>query len=1132
MRQQFRQRGCLGFAIAVVWLALFAPCGVWAQDETPPPSTTSKETEPAPQPAKATHEKPLPGEALPEVYHLRDKDGKLQKVPGFTLEIFMELWKLKNQLDQQNRPPRFSISTLTLTGSAVEGRADLVADFTIVVHESGWILVPLRLAGAVLREPPSFEGPGERVHDVAPDGNGYVVWIRSEPGTTHRVKLHLWAPLEQVGPESHLRLSVPRSPVAKLELLVPLEQAEASVSEGSTLEAATPAADGQTQLTVVGLRGQFDLAWHAADARIARLPTVLEATGAVSVRFDGHSVNSEAKLTVRSSGGEFESFRVRLPPGAEYVPTSQGTSTVVPVETDDEADDASGKLYEVRLARKTAGPVEVRFVTERAYDPQSDDPPVELAGFEVIEAARQWGTLTVQVSGNWHVQWGPMRNIRQTEELAGLMGRDESTHAFEYSVQPFSLTARIRPQERRIRAEGDYVVEIGRDEARLRARLKYTIRGAKARTLEVDAQGWDVDLIGPGNLVNVDVVGAGQNSPLVIPLLQLTSGELEVTFEARQEISPESPTVSLHLPVPRGESVAPANVTIVPDDNIEILIDPERTVDLVAQPVRPKGPELPERQQPPLYLRTDGESPMLVASIEVHKQEISTALAAQIALGDREAVVDQRMTFQVSYEPTDHLVLGVPRALRIDEMTVSLDGQRLAPTTVRERGQGRESDVVPVRVALPQPRIGRIELQIKYTVPHEKLADQASTRVVVPLVIPGEGKLTHNQVTLAPESGVSVSYPRGPWTEASRGSRSAGATALTLTAENAIAEVDLAVTFEELPTEHATTVEQAWIQTWLTESGRHDRAVYRFTSTEPSLRLSLPDGAELASLEVDGRRILDLQGESRELVIPLGNASAGQRLLELRYHFSQRPGRGAVAIEAPRIKPAPWAHRLYWQLVLPSAEHIVGASGNYAREYRWVWSNLHWRRQPVLSQRELESWIGVAPPPGNARLNGESEEDFARRQETQAASANHYLFSTVGAAEPLEVHTLSRARLVLFASLPLLLCGLLLIYVPGLRHPAVILVAAVTVAAISIIDLELAVLLAQAASLGLVLAVLAVLLARVTVRASVSATAARESSGAIERPFSDPYFRAPGSGSQPSTATNPLVSSSTPESHA
>jgi hypothetical protein len=1131
MRQRLDHCGRINLAWTAAVLAALECGRLLAQEPPLPTPAKPADAAPAASPALPADDKVLPGEALPKLYYLPDKDGKLLPVPGFTWERFFQLHKLQNGLDEKEQPPAFSIPSLLLSGTATGQQVNLTADFTVAVHESGWVRVPLRLASAVLREPAKFDGPGEHETDLDADGGGYVAWIRSEPGTTHRVQLQISALLVQTGSESHLQLTVPRATLSQLKLQVPVAKAIATISEGSQLESVTPAADGGSLIAAAGLRGEFDLAWHAAESQVAQLPTVLDATGAMLVRIDGRTINTDAKLTVRSSGGEFDRFQVRLPPGADFVPTPQTAATVTMAEGEGQR----GKLCNVQLARKTAGPVEVRLVTQRAYQPSRDGESLELGGFEVVDAVRQFGTMTVQVTGNWQVQWGEMRHIRQTDEVVRLMGQDEPTAAFEYTMQPFSLVARVKPQETRIRVAGDYVILVSSEEAELRATLRYTVRGAKVRALEVDAPGWDVDLIGPGNLVNVDAVAAGQNSPLVIPLLQATSGDVEVTFAARQEIAPAAGKISLRLPVPRGQSVSPANVTIVPADNVELLLETDETVDLASQSVRPRSLELPERQQEPLYLRTVGDSPTLVASIKVHQQEITSALSTQLEIDELETLVDERLTFQVSYEPTDHVLLGVPRGLRADALAVTLDGQRLTPSPLRERGGEAAADVVPMRCLLPAPRIGRLELQIKFAVPHSKLASQANTPLVVPLVIPAEGVLTANDLLVVPRTGITATYPKGPWTLDTRGPRQSNAGALALSATSAIPSVLLAVSSNERQIEQATTIEQAWIQSRLTASRRQDRAVYRLSTSEPSLRLVLPAGAELATreLQVDGRPVqpqLQLQGESRELVIPLGSPTGTQRIVELRYHFAERPAKGDLVLEPPRFRSVGWVHQLYWELVLPSTEHVLGTPADFAREYRWAWSNLFWQRRPSLDERDLENWIGAAPSANIPPASDETGDEPGARRAGPVPAANRYLFSTIGAPDALRVHTLGRSRLVLLASLAVLACGLALIYLPALRHPAALLVAAVAIAAAGLIDPESGVLIAQAASLGLLLVLVAYLLARISGRPKTATAPVRGSSQALERPYSETYPRGPAATVQPSTATNPFVPAQAPES--
>ena len=1099
-----------------IWLLFLAIPAVPAQEVAASPESAAPVAEPG----------TLPGEAGPPVYYLKDKNGKLQAVPGFTLEEFIDLFKLKNQLDQQNQQPDFTIDQLTLTGSAAGDHVELLARFSVTLHKSGWVRVPLRLDSAVLKELPSYDGPGKHFMHFEPDGDGYFSWLRGEQDKPHQLTLKLLAKVSQIGPEAHLRLNVPRVAVSTLQLQVPLENAVAKVSEGSTLESIRKLDGGRTELKVMGLGSECDVAWHAAASQVANLPTILEASGNLLVRINGRSVNTEAKLNVRSFGGEFDQFQVRLPPGADYVGTPQPGAALIAMD----AEASRGKLYEVKLDKKTAGPVEIRLVTERAHNPQQAEELLELAGFEVAGAVRQWGTIAVQVQGNWQVLWGQTNHVRQVDEFAGPLPRDEIMAGFEYFVQPYSLTARVVPQKTRVRAEGEYVLLVGSDQAQLRGKLKYTIRGAKVRALEIEVPGWEVDTVGPASVVDVNAAVIDQTSPFVIPLLQPASGELELTFEAHQKTSGQNGRLSLEIPRPLGEVIAPATVAVLAEDNIELVVQPDETMGLVPQALRTQIKQLPEKQQDPLYFLTEGNTAKFVASAKVHEQAVSAATTIQLDVDDRETRVDERVSLQVSYQSADHLTLGVPRAVRPDRLTVTLDGQKLLPAALRERVEGDSTDVVPIRFALPTPRIGRCELQVNYVVPHEKLSTQTNTLVTVPLVIPGEGQVTSSELAVTPKSGISVSYPKGPWVEDPRNRRTADTHGLALTARRAVSEIVLALSSKERHTENSMTVEKAWIQTRLSDSRRQDRAIYRLTTSEPSLKLSLPPGADLASLEleIDSRAVKPQLDQKRDLVVGIVSNSRGEHLLELRYHFIEPQPPGQISLAGPQIKSANWIQQLYWQVILPANEHLLTVPRHFSSESAWVWKNLFWQRQPSLEQPELESWLGSTSTAASAPKSGESPELLAARERARLNATNRYLFSTAGMVGPLEVYSISRARLVFFASLPLLAGGLLLIYFPAARHPAVLFALAVLVASGSLIDPDTALLLAQAASLGVALTVMAAILARTSIRPMPSTIAVRGSSRAIERSATEMYQRAPGTGSQPAS-TNPLVSTSAPE---
>ncbi len=150
--------------------------------------------------------------------------------------------------------------------------------------------------------------------------------------------------------------------------------------------------------------------------------------------------------------------------------------------------------------------------------------------------------------------WGPRQSVRQVDDLPESLRRDDLTAGFEYFVQPCSLAARVVPQKTRVSVDPEYLLLVGEHRIHLRAKLKYKVRGAKVRSLEVDLPGWEVDDVGPVNLVNADAAVAGEDANLVIPLAQPTSGDFEITLEAHRELAKNSATLDVAIPRPARRS--------------------------------------------------------------------------------------------------------------------------------------------------------------------------------------------------------------------------------------------------------------------------------------------------------------------------------------------------------------------------------------------------------------------------------------------------------------------------------------------------------------------------------------------------------------------------------------------------
>jgi hypothetical protein len=198
--------------------------------------------------------------------------------------------------------------------------------------------------------------------------------------------------------------------------------------------------------------------------------------------------------------------------------------------------------------------------------------------------------------------------------------------------------------------------------------------------------------------------------------------------------------------------------------------------------------------------------------------------------------------------------------------------------------------------------------------------------------------------------------------------------------------------------------------------------------------------------------------------------------------------------------------QLYWQLILPSNEHVLLSPNDLTSEFIWNWSGFFWQREPTLQQAELEHWVG------------------SQARGAAPSRANQYLFSTVGNVDALHVSTVRRSLIVFVASLTVLLCGLALIYVPAVRHPLplVLVLSALVTAAIA--EPETTLLLSQAAGLGLALLLVAFLLASKSVRRKPSLGPASASMQPLkDRSATELYQRSLKGGPSPSTATAPMA---------
>ena len=700
--------------VAAVWAAL-SPGSVLGQtpgDDTSPRSGQNTEPSPRTPSGGAVEESPL------ETYYLKDSNGKL--VPFFEalpFEEFERLYRLYEELEASQEPRRHSIQSVSATGSADEVEAKLTITMHVRILREGWARLPLRMNRLLLLHAVSHTGEGKHFTNFDPEGDGYVCWIHAAADTEHELTFEGVVPLESSAGTSRLALRLPQATTSQMQLTVQAADVEVTPSVGANLRPVERLDDDRTRITVLGVGGDFQLAWRARRAEQAAAAPVLEADAAIRASFDGaRHVSSDARLKVRNYGGPLESFVVRLPAGMELTPSDQVLSQdryVLRVRDEEPSNDsdvprASGQLVEVRLRRKTTEPVEIDLRARLAGGTNQPGDAVELAGFEVVGAERQWGHIDVAVEGDLLLDPEASDGVHRVGGFVDPLNQGNVVARFEFERQPCSLKVRLVPRETRVVIEPSYQVSIERDRVQLEARYQYRLSGTRTFDLNVRRMGWEIDAVVPDSALP-PASDPGDESPLTIflaPMAQPSSGQAEVRITAHRPLDADVDKLVLPLPEIEGGTVTPGRVVVLASDNIELspLSSEMQGLTVETASVAIEGPP---RQQPPLvYRQLSGHQATVFATrLRVREREVAALIATALAFDNESVQVEQRLSYRVAYEALTRLELSVPRELvGLKGFTVTLGDREVSLVFAEsDSTEARPSGDIGPRTEPPSP---------------------------------------------------------------------------------------------------------------------------------------------------------------------------------------------------------------------------------------------------------------------------------------------------------------------------------------------------------------------------------------------------------------------------------------------
>jgi hypothetical protein len=1007
-----------------------------------------------------------------DTFLLRDSKGNLIPLIGMSFEDFEKLKRIEKGL-QPPPPPAYSFDSLTISGESSESAAQLQVSLSIRVREPGWVKIPLRLQPAALLEPAKYQGPGEHVLSAGGEGetgagDGFVLWLKGE-GKSHQLQLKLAVPLTEVGGERRLQLAVPPATESALRLQTPFPSVVANLRNGSEGILTTKSSGNQqTELQVLGISGDLQLAWQEGRApRGAR--GALEASGEIFVRVESRSrVSAEARLKLRTLGKPIEAVSIRLPPGMQLVPapaTGYVVTSTDPAPQDGknspmDGKNAPGRVAEVQFDRPTAGPIDVRLLVEQDI-PMGGEAAVRPGRFEVIGAQRQRGSIDFLVEGDWNLNWFDEASTRRVELTETPVTTGRPVARFEYFKQPLDLRLAITPRPTRVAVEPQHQVFVDATRLRLESTLRFRIRGPRATTANLDLAGWKIDRILGDNAAELPLPPTDGTTTLALPLTQIdpAKGELTFRFSGHLALPAESEQVRFSLPRAQVDITAPASLVVQPADNVELSPTPTELTGLVAEHFEGETKH-EQRRQPPLAYRDLGTSePVLfVGKREIRTRQVSAAANTLVKFRRQSIEVEQRLVYQVAYEPKRIYLLTAPKDInQLKNFQITLDGQllehRLLPSADESRQQIEALD--------SQDRLGSVELVIRYSLPKPALQGDKAIGELIPFVVPAAAEVDRVLgQTLRLESAEELNLKLDPTAESAVQLNPSGRGVLAGNSERLLESLLVNIGLLQTPEISRLVIDRMWIQSWLSPLQRQDRCVLLLRTAASVADIRLPAGTDESKVAVliDGKSMPVTFTEVGDARVELGEQTMPQqRIIEIWYSMPSSPRDWGVTsrrLLPPRVQGAFAPQWVYWQVVLPSNEHLLVDPPSFAPAMKWTWKGYYFSRVADLNQRALEDW------------------SRGSRQDPLPETLNHYLFANVGTEPILEVQTVPQRSLAGALAGFGLVVGLLILHVPQVRSTSGLLVLAALVIGLGIAVPQTALFAAQGVAAGLVIVAL------------------------------------------------------------
>ena len=565
---------------------------------------------------------------------------------------------------------------------------------------------------------------------------------------------------------------------------------------------------------------------------------------------------------------------------------------------------------------------------------------------------------------------------------------------------------------------------------------------------------WQLESFEPLTLLRADWQEELKNGTLEVTLPPGSSSAF--TLQARLPILDDADRIALTRMRIAGANVQPGSLTVVPRDNIALTPLEKDIQGLFAVASSSDAGGAATTRELAYRDRAGAPEAVFVGTFEVRPRAVAVSCVNDVQIADEQMQVEQRFDYVVSYEAIDELQLQVPQEVMASgTLQVFQKGDSLVPLVI---AANQEPAADTVAVNLQQSHVGLISLVVQFTRPISK--DMTSFALVMPDKVQ-VNQVVSNVTTITSANGIHVSPVQAGWRVLPAADSGNAASSSTLTSGELLNQVAIDVVAEANQEPETTTIQKAWIQSWIGERERQDRIVYNLNTRSEKLVFQIPALASVANAAVDGRLTPAAPAADGTVQLPIATdtAAAGEHVVELWLQYGEAASsNGERKLQIPEMKNAGRPRFVYWQVALPRNEHLLLTPTGFTSEQQWSWKQWFWGQSARLNQQQLEAWSG------------------ASTQTDLPARTNQYLYSSFGATPEMTISPTRQTYLFFGLSLTAFVVGLLTLEFGWLTKPTFYLAIGVLLVVASCFYADLILMLTQLGAFGVVLAVIAHLL--------------------------------------------------------